>query len=141
MVIDGTDPFAASKPDARLIRLLIRACRFNAALAQGEGIHFAGSGGCCSNATIASGAGLAPEHSGMPTGGNSAFLVRPNFRDQHQRQSRFSVPSYQRPARRGFVRRASQESGQCPVSGPAARGFYASSFTFHSRFFTDRSGP
>jgi hypothetical protein len=61
MVIDGTDPFAASKPDARLIRLLIRACRFNAALAQGEGIHFAGSGGCCSNATIASGAGLARE--------------------------------------------------------------------------------
>src|SRR5580704_2770734 len=41
MVIDGTDPFAASKPDARLIRLLIRACGFNAALAQGEGIPFA----------------------------------------------------------------------------------------------------
>jgi hypothetical protein len=41
MVIDATDPFAASKPDARLIRLLIMACRFNAALAQGEGIHFA----------------------------------------------------------------------------------------------------
>jgi DNA invertase Pin-like site-specific DNA recombinase len=41
MVIDGADPFAASKPDARLIRLLIRACRFNAALAQGEGIPFA----------------------------------------------------------------------------------------------------
>ena len=41
VVIDGTDPFAASKPDARLIRLLIRACHFNAALAQGEGIHFA----------------------------------------------------------------------------------------------------
>jgi site-specific DNA recombinase len=41
MVIDGTDPFAASKPDARLIRLLIRACRFNAALAEGEGIPFA----------------------------------------------------------------------------------------------------
>src|SRR6202043_4049902 len=41
MVIDGTDPFAASKPDARLIRLLIRRCRFNGALAQGEGIHFA----------------------------------------------------------------------------------------------------
>ena len=40
MVIDGTDPFAA-KPDARLIRLLIRARRFNAALAQGEGIPFA----------------------------------------------------------------------------------------------------
>jgi hypothetical protein len=40
MVIDGTDPFAA-KPDARLIKLLLRARRFNAALAQGEGIHFA----------------------------------------------------------------------------------------------------
>ena len=40
MVIDGTDPFAA-KPDARLIRLLLRARRFNATLAQGEGIPFA----------------------------------------------------------------------------------------------------
>jgi len=40
MVIDGTEPFAA-KPDARLIRLLLRARRFNATLAQGEGILFA----------------------------------------------------------------------------------------------------
>jgi len=40
MVIDGTDPFAAAKPDARLIRLLLRARRFNATLAQGEGIPF-----------------------------------------------------------------------------------------------------
>jgi DNA invertase Pin-like site-specific DNA recombinase len=40
MVIDGTDPFAA-KPDARLIRLLLRARRFNATLAQSEGIPFA----------------------------------------------------------------------------------------------------
>ena len=40
MVIDGTDPFAA-KPDARLIRLLLRAGRFNATLADGEGIPFA----------------------------------------------------------------------------------------------------
>ena len=40
MVIDGTDPFAA-KPDARLINLLLRARRFNATLAQGEGISFA----------------------------------------------------------------------------------------------------
>jgi site-specific DNA recombinase len=40
MVIDGTDPFAA-KPDARLIKLLLRARRFNATLAQGEGIPFA----------------------------------------------------------------------------------------------------
>ena len=40
MVIDDTDPFAA-KPDARLIRLLLRARRLNATLAQGEGVHFA----------------------------------------------------------------------------------------------------
>jgi site-specific DNA recombinase len=40
MVIDGTDPLAA-KPDARLIRLLLRARRFNAILAQGEGVPFA----------------------------------------------------------------------------------------------------
>ena len=41
MVIDGTDPFAAAKPDARLVKLLLRARRFNATLAQGEGIPFA----------------------------------------------------------------------------------------------------
>ena len=35
MVIDGTDPFAA-KPDARLIKLLLRARRFNATLAAGR---------------------------------------------------------------------------------------------------------
>jgi hypothetical protein len=40
MVIDGTDPFAV-KPDARLIKLLLRARRFKATLAQGEGIPFA----------------------------------------------------------------------------------------------------
>jgi site-specific DNA recombinase len=40
MVINGTDTFAA-KPDARLIKLLLRARRFNATLAQGEGIPFA----------------------------------------------------------------------------------------------------
>jgi len=38
MVIDGTDPFDAAKPDARLIRLLLRARRFNTTLAHGEGI-------------------------------------------------------------------------------------------------------
>jgi hypothetical protein len=32
MRIDGTDPFATAKPDARLIKLLIRARRFNTAL-------------------------------------------------------------------------------------------------------------
>jgi site-specific DNA recombinase len=41
MVIDGTDPFAVAQPDGRLIRLLLRARRFNATLAQGEGVAFA----------------------------------------------------------------------------------------------------
>src|SRR5438105_5481714 len=41
MVIDGTDPVASAKPNARLVKLLIRARRFNAALTQGEGIAFA----------------------------------------------------------------------------------------------------
>jgi DNA invertase Pin-like site-specific DNA recombinase len=41
MVIDRTDPFAAAKPDARLIRLLLKARRFNATLLHGEGVPFA----------------------------------------------------------------------------------------------------
>jgi site-specific DNA recombinase len=41
MVIDGTDPFAAAKPDAGLIKLLLRARQFNATLAQSEGVPFA----------------------------------------------------------------------------------------------------
>ena len=41
MVIDGTDPLAAAKPDARLIKLLLRARRFNTTLAQSQGIPFA----------------------------------------------------------------------------------------------------
>jgi hypothetical protein len=41
MVVDGADPFAAAKPDARLIRLLLRTRRFNAILAQGEAVPFA----------------------------------------------------------------------------------------------------
>jgi DNA invertase Pin-like site-specific DNA recombinase len=41
MRIDATDPFAAAKPDARLIKLLIRARRFNAALVRSEGVPFA----------------------------------------------------------------------------------------------------
>ena len=41
MVIDGTDPFATAKPNARLVKLLLRARRFNVALTQGEGIAFA----------------------------------------------------------------------------------------------------
>jgi hypothetical protein len=40
MVINGTDSFAV-KPDARLIKLLLRVRRFNATLAQGEGVPFA----------------------------------------------------------------------------------------------------
>jgi site-specific DNA recombinase len=40
MLIDGTDPFAAAKPDARLIKLLIKARRFNAALVRSDGVPF-----------------------------------------------------------------------------------------------------
>jgi site-specific DNA recombinase len=42
MLIDGTDPFAATKPDARLIKLLIRARRFHATLVGVDGVPFAG---------------------------------------------------------------------------------------------------
>jgi len=41
MRIDGTDPFATAKPDARLVKLLIRARRFNAALVASDGVPFA----------------------------------------------------------------------------------------------------
>ena len=41
IVMDGTDRFATAKPDARLVKLLLRARRFNAVLTQGEGIAFA----------------------------------------------------------------------------------------------------
>jgi hypothetical protein len=41
MRIDGADPFATAKPDARLIKLLIKARRFNAALVRSDGVPFA----------------------------------------------------------------------------------------------------
>ena len=41
MLINGADPFATAKPDARLIKLLIRARRFNAALVDSDGVPFA----------------------------------------------------------------------------------------------------
>ena len=41
MRIDGTDPFATAKPDARLIKLLIRARRFNTALVGNDSLPFA----------------------------------------------------------------------------------------------------
>jgi site-specific DNA recombinase len=41
MLIDGTDPFAAAKPDARLIKLLVRARRFNTTLVHSEDVAFA----------------------------------------------------------------------------------------------------
>ena len=41
MRIDGTDPFATAKPDARLVKLLIRARRLNAALVGSDGVPFA----------------------------------------------------------------------------------------------------
>ena len=40
MLIDGTDPFAAARPDARLIKLLLRARRFNATLVGSGGVLF-----------------------------------------------------------------------------------------------------
>ena len=42
MLIDGTDPFATTKPDARLIKWLIRARRFHATLVGGDSVPFAG---------------------------------------------------------------------------------------------------
>ena len=41
MLIDGTDPFATAKPDARLIKLLIRARRLNTALVGSDSLPFA----------------------------------------------------------------------------------------------------
>jgi hypothetical protein len=41
MLIEGTDPFATAKPNARLVKLLIRARRFNAALLDSDGVPFA----------------------------------------------------------------------------------------------------
>jgi hypothetical protein len=40
MLIDGTDPFATAKPNARLIRLLIRSRRLNAMLVGSDGVPF-----------------------------------------------------------------------------------------------------
>jgi site-specific DNA recombinase len=41
MLIDGIDPFAVVKPNARLIKLLVRAHRFNTTLVQSDGVAFA----------------------------------------------------------------------------------------------------
>jgi hypothetical protein len=41
MLIDGADPFATVKPDPRLIKLLIRARRFNTTRVGGDGVPFA----------------------------------------------------------------------------------------------------
>src|ERR1700758_912784 len=41
MLIEGIDPFATAKPDARLVKLLITAGRFNAALVGSDGVPFA----------------------------------------------------------------------------------------------------
>ena len=41
MLIDGTDPFVAAKPDARLIKLLLKAHRFNATLVGSDDVPFA----------------------------------------------------------------------------------------------------
>jgi site-specific DNA recombinase len=41
MRIDGTDPFATAKPDARLLKLLIKARRFNTVLVRSDSVPFA----------------------------------------------------------------------------------------------------
>jgi hypothetical protein len=41
MLIEGTDPFATAKPDARLVKLLIRARQFNATLLGSDDMPFA----------------------------------------------------------------------------------------------------
>ena len=41
MLIARTDPFATARPDARLVKLLIRARQFNATLLDSEGAPFA----------------------------------------------------------------------------------------------------
>jgi hypothetical protein len=41
MWIDGNDPFATAKPDARLVKLLIRARQFNATIPDSDGVSFA----------------------------------------------------------------------------------------------------
>ena len=41
ILIDGADPSAAAKPDLRLIKLLIKARRFHAALIGSDGVAFA----------------------------------------------------------------------------------------------------
>jgi site-specific DNA recombinase len=41
MLIAGTDPFSTAKPDARLVKLLIRARQFNATLLDSDGVPFA----------------------------------------------------------------------------------------------------
>src|SRR5215469_3697717 len=41
MLIECIDPFATANPDARLIKLLIRARRFNDTLIDGDGVPFA----------------------------------------------------------------------------------------------------
>ena len=46
MLIEGTDPFATATPDARLIKLLIRAHRFNATLVDSDGVPFAALAKC-----------------------------------------------------------------------------------------------
>ena len=45
LLIDGTDPFAAVKPNVRLIKLLVRAHEFNTTLVQNDGLAFAALAG------------------------------------------------------------------------------------------------
>jgi hypothetical protein len=46
MVIDGTDPAAAAKPEGRLIKPLVRGSRFNATLGRSDSVPFAALAKC-----------------------------------------------------------------------------------------------
>jgi site-specific DNA recombinase len=103
MVINGTDPFAA-KPDARLIKLLLRARRFNATLAQGEGVPFA---------ALAEREGVSRSYFARlapASHGKTAFRGAAGFREARRRHA-------VRPSRNAVLRR---RAGR-PLSGREAR--------------------
>jgi site-specific DNA recombinase len=103
MVINGTGSFAA-KPDARLIKLLLRARRFKATLAQGEGVPFA---------ALAEREGVSRSYFtrlAPASHGKTAFRGAAGFREARRRHA-------VRPSRNAVLRR---RAGR-PLSGRGAR--------------------
>ena len=81
MRIDGADPFTAVKPDARLIKLLVRAHGFNTTLVQSDGVAFAALG-------LREGVSRSLFHSGCPP-----QLSRPGHYPKHAGENEFKVSS------------------------------------------------